>query len=101
MKRSVRILGFGALILLCVIAVLSVAVSGGLGTSVESNGRYMTTATLPYNYDFDSVDRDLLHEKLAEVIGETFEVGIARNFIHGYPEVLISSLEHFSVRTMP
>ena len=96
MKRTVQILCFGALILVCILAVLTVAVSGGLGPSAESDGKTMLVATAPYSYDFDSVDREVLHDRLAEVIDVPFEVGIARNYVHGYPEILITSLEPIS-----
>ena len=96
MKKNVKLVCFAVAVLLSVAGLLAVILTGGFRPSVETDGQTVLVATAPYDYDLDSIDRELLHQKLSEVIDASFTVGVTRNYSHGYPEILIVSPEHFS-----
>ncbi len=96
MKKNVKLVCFAVAVLLSVAGLLAVILTGGFIPSVETDGQTVLVATAPYDYDLDSIDRELLHQKLSEVIDASFTVGVTRNYSHGYPEILIVSPEHFS-----
>ena len=95
MKKNVKLVCFAVAVLLSVAGLLAVILTGGFIPSVETDGQTVLVATAPYDYDLDSIDRELLHQKLSEVIDASFTVGVTRNYSHGYPEILIVSPEHF------
>ena len=99
MKKNVKIICLAVAAVLSIAGLLSVVLTGGLRPSAETDGETVLVATVPYDYDIDSIDRDLIHEKLSPLIGSSFTVGVTRNYSHGYPEILIISPDHFTVST--
>lgn len=97
MKKNVRLICIAVAAVLSIAGLLSVVLAGGFRPSVETDGQTVLVATAPYDYDIESIDRDLLHEKLSALIKAPFTVGVARNYSHGYPEILIVSSDHFTV----
>lgn len=97
MKKNVKLVCLAVAVLLSVSGLLAMILTGGFRSSVETDGQTILVATAPYDYDIDSIDRELLHQKLSEVIDASFTVGVTRNYSHGYPEILVVSPEHFSV----
>ena len=99
MKKNVKLACIAVAVALSVIGLLSVVLTGGFRPSVETDGQTVLSATAPYDYDVDSIDRKLLHDKLSALIDAPFTVGVTANYSHGYPEILITSPEHFDVST--
>ena len=97
MKKNEKLICLAVAVVLSIAGLLSVLLTGGFRPSVETDGETILVATAPYDYDIDSIDRDLLHEKLSSLIKSSFTVGVTRNYSHGYPEILIISPDHFDV----
>lgn len=99
MKKNEKLICLAVAVVLSIAGLLSVVLTGGFRPSVETDGETVLVATAPYDYETDSIDRDLLHEKLSSLIKASFTVGVTRNYSHGYPEILIISPDHFEVST--
>ena len=79
------------LTVLTIIAFISLSVVFGIVDKTDSlSGSYsFAVATGPYDLEMDSVDRSKLHDSLREVIDVPFSVGIAKDYSHGYPDIMI------------
>lgn len=92
MKRSVKLIALAAVAVLGILGI-ALTLAAGLKPSVETDGKTMLVATAPYDLDLESVDRSVLHDKLGTIIDVPFTVGLTRNYSHGYPEIIITSLD--------
>ena len=92
MKSSVKLIVLAAVAVLGILGIV-LTLAAGLKPSVETDGKTMLVATAPYDLDLDSIVRGVLHDKLGAVIGVPFTVGLTKNYSHGYPEIIITSLD--------
>ena len=93
MKRTVKLICLITVAVISLAGLLTVILTGGFEPSAETDGKTVLIATAPYDLKEETVDRGVLHERLSSVISVPFTVGITRNYSHGYPDVIITSVE--------